>query len=466
LTLEKSSKKILILGGGFGGMYCAKKLECLMAKRKNIDAEIILVSRQNFFVFTPMLPQVVSGMIESNHVVVPLRQVLKNTKFYEAEVASIDVKKRKVNLWVENNNNNYNDDGHGENGSPLSDLTLDYDHLVISLGSDTNFPKSSDFAHVVFTLKNLKDALLLRNHIIDMLERADIESDLDKRRQMLNFVIVGGGLSGVETAAELNAFFHKVVKYYPNLKAKFSELPPHVTVIQSRDRILPELNSKLATDTLQKMNQDGISIILNTKVIDVGKGFVRTVTKEGEQSTIPANTVIWTVGISPNPLTASIACEKMTSGRPVVDSFLHVKGCENVWAVGDSAYIMDEISGEPFPATAQHALREAEVAAENIVNSLEKNNGLRKFKYGRDAQMALIGSKSAIANIAGINLSGFLIWCIWRVVYLKKLPMFKKRLRVALDWIIDIFFDPDLTHLRGLKEDRKFENHTKHIESR
>ena len=257
-----------------------------------------------------------------------------------------------------------------------------------------------------------------------------------------------------------------MVKYYPNLKAKFSELPPHVTIIQSRDRILPELNSKLATDTLQKMNQDGISIILNTKVIDVGKGFVRTVTKEGEHATIPANTVIWTVGISPNPLTASIACEKMTSGRPVVDSFLHVKGCENVWAVGDSAYIIDEISGEPFPATAQHALREAEVAAENIVNSLEKNNGLRKFKYGRDAQMALIGSKSAIANIAGINLSGFLIWCIWRAVYLKKLPMFKKRLRVALDWIIDIFFDPDLTHLRGLKEDRKFENHTKHIESR
>jgi len=425
----------------------------MVAKRK-IDAQITLVSRQNFFVFTPMLPQVVSGMIESNHVVVPIRQVLKSTKFYEADVTSIDVQGRQVNLKIEND-----DFAAGSRGSS-SNLTLEYDHLVVSLGSDINFPNlpaAGDPA--LFTLKDLKDALMLRNHIIDMLERADIEADPEKRRQMLHFVIVGGGLSGVETAAELNSFFRKVIKYYPNLKAQFSEMPPHVTIIQSRDRVLPELNPRLASYTLKKMTQDGISIILNTKVTEVGKGFVKMAKKmQDEETVLPASTVIWTAGISPNPVTAGMPCEKMVpSGRLMVDNFMRVKGFEELWAVGDCACIIDEVTGEPFPPTAQHALREAEVAAENIASALEeeKSARLRRFEYSRDARMAVIGSSSAIASIGSVNLSGFLIWCVWRAVYLNKLPMFKKRLRVALDWMVDLFFDPDLTHLRGLKEEEK-----------
>lgn len=443
------------MGGGFGGIYCAKKLETLIAKRK-IDAEITLVSRQNYFVFTPMLPQVISGMIESNHVVVPIRQALKQTKFYEAGVSSIDVRNKKVNVEV-----------NGGEG-PSFYLSLEYDHLVVSLGSDTNFLGISNIEDSVFTLKNLKDALVLRNHIIDMLERADIEVDPEKLKQMTNFIVVGGGLSGIETAAELNSFFSKAVKYYPNLKTRFQKNPISITVIQSRDRILPEINSELASFTLKKLRRDGISVVLDSKVVNVTNGSTKISCKDGRQSIIPANTVIWTAGISPNPITASIPCEKPASGRLPVDSFLRVKGYQNVWAVGDCAYIVHEITGEQFPATAQHALREAEIVAENIVSILktESTTELKTFKYSRNAQMAVIGSKTAIANIAGVNLSGFLIWCLWRAVYLKKLPMFKKRLRVLFDWTMDLFFDPDLTHLRGLKEDRIIEGRTnKQVES-
>jgi len=473
-----NSTRIVILGGGFGGVYCAKRLESLLAKRK-IHAQIILISKQNFFVFTPMLPQVVSGMIESNHVVVPIRQILKKTMFYEADVISIDEKNSQVILRV-NNDNGVDDNASSLTSISSSDLTLEYDHLVISLGSDTNFMNlhNGPISSSVFALKNLKDALMLRNHIIDMLERADIERDFDKRRQMLNFVIVGGGLSGVETAAELNSFFRKVIKYYPNLKEaahfarnkeqKKNQLLARVTLIQSRDYILPELNSELSAYTLKKMKDDGISIILNTKVVDVAKGIVSMVDKDnGKQSTISSNTVIWTAGISPNPVTLSIPrVEGMeSSGRLPVDKFLRVKGWENIWAVGDCAYILHESTGDPVPPTAQYAQREADVAAKNIVSSIiEKNKASSgtaatdvpyRFEYARDAQMALIGSRCAIAKIAGMNLSGFLIWCIWRAVYLKKLPMFKKRLRVLVDWTIDAFFDPDLTHLRGLKELRE-----------
>jgi len=397
-----------------------------------------------------MLPQVVSGMIESNHVVVPIRQILKNTTFYEADITSIDATKRLVHLVVENNSCE-------DVENVQTDLVLEYDHLVVSLGSDTHLLGIPDIPDMVFTFKNLKDALLLRNHIIDMLEKADIESNPEKRRQMLNFVIVGGGLSGVETAAELNSFLHKVIKYYPNLKSQVSEMPAYVTLIQSRDHLLPELDSKLADYTLKKMHDNGISIILNSRVIDIEEGYVKTIDKEGKQSNISTNTVIWTTGISPNPVIASIPCEKIMSGRLMVDDFLHVKGCENIWAVGDCAYLLDKTIGKPYPATAQHALREAELTAENIANSLEFIE-LRKFKYNRDAQMALISSRSAIANIAGMNLSGLLVWCLWRIVYLNKLPMFKKRLRVTLDWMMDIFFDPDLTHLRGLRESRATKN--------
>ncbi|HVX01609.1 MAG TPA: NAD(P)/FAD-dependent oxidoreductase, partial [Nitrososphaera sp.] len=457
MSAAHGGERILILGGGFGGVYCAKRLERLMA-RHNLDFQITLVSRQNFFVFTPMLPQVISGMIESNHVVVPIRQILKNTRFYEAEVQSIDAVNKKVLIRTGSNIDDADPNtaiangfeagqGRSPYGSTMPDLiALEYDHLVICLGSDTNFMCMPEIEDNVFVLKNLKDALVLRNHIIDMLERADIESDGDRRRQMLNFVIVGGGLSGIETAAELNQFLHDVIKYYPSLMAEFSGTIPKIIVVQSRDRILPEVNSRLAEYASRKLRQEGISIILNSRVTDVAKDHVVILDKkENIKSTIPTETVLWTAGISPNSIIASIPCDKPSSGRLPVDSHLRVQGHQNIWAIGDCAYILDEKNGEQFPPTAQYAIREAELVANNLVASLthEQHFRLRKFAYSRKAQMAIIGKRAAIANVGGINISGLVAWCIWRVVYLAKLPMLKKRLRIMFDWTIDLFFDSD-----------------------
>src|ERR1051326_2374449 len=344
--------RIMILGGGFGGVYCAKKLEQLMA-RWNLDIEITLVSRQNFFVFTPMLPQVVSGMIESNHVVVPVRQVLKRSRFYEADVVSIDTEAKQVKLRIT------------EGEETVSDVALGYDQLVVSLGSDTNFASMPHISEFVFTLKNLRDALVLRNHVIDMLERAEIETDEQKRKRLLNFVIVGGGLSGIETAAELNSFLHKVLKYYPGLTVNPSvRCPPfQVTIVQSRDRILPEVNAELAAFTLAKMREQETSIILNSKVIDVRSDSAIIADKQGKHTIIPTETVIWTTGVSANSVLSGIPCEKPATGRLPVDSFLRVKGHNEIWSVGDCAHIIQGLYGEPFPPTAQHALKEAEVAA-------------------------------------------------------------------------------------------------------
>jgi NADH:quinone reductase (non-electrogenic) len=265
-------------------------------------------------------------------------------------------------------------------------------------------------------------------------------------------VIVGGGLSGIETAAELRSFLHKVIKYYPHLDK--CGIRPTVTVIQSRDRILPEFTASMAHYTLKQLARDGISVILNSRVLSVQEGYVTLSEKGGQEMNIPAGTVIWTAGISPIEVTSCIPCSKSKSGRLPVDSFLRVDGYQEIWAVGDCALLTDENTGEPFPSTAQYAMREAKLVASNIANLLSHKQ-LEKFGYRRDFQMAVIGDKTAIARIAGRDIAGFAIWSLSRVVYLNKIPMLKKRLRVLFDWTIDAFFDPDLTHIRGLGENAK-----------
>lgn len=416
--------RVLVLGGGFAGVYCAKKLEKLAPR----GVEVSLVSRENFFVFTPMLPQVVSGAIESNHIVVPIRQIFKKTRFYEAAVESIDVHNKRVVLDLPD----------GEK------MVAEYDQLVVSLGSDTNFARLPGVEASVFALKSLKDALILRNHMIDMLERADIEPDLEKRSSMLTFVIVGGGLSGSETAGELCSFFKEAAKYYPNTRQAIS-----LVLVHSRDRLLPELDPDLADFTLGELLRGGVTVHLNSKVTGATAESVQ-IRSAGKEFSIPARTVIWTTGVSPSPTISEIPCGKPESGRLPVDGFMRVQDHDDIWAIGDCAHV----AGGRYPPTAQHAIKEAEVAAENIARARE-GRPLKELDYAGDSQMAIIGERKAIARISGVKIQGLAAWWLWRAVYLQKIPMLKKRLRVMFDWTIDVFFDRDLTHIRGFKDDRK-----------
>lgn len=440
--MARRRSRILVLGGGFAGVYCAKKLERL----GDPELQVSMVSSENFFVFTPMLPQVVSGMIESNHVVVPVRQILKKTRFYEARVESVDVWNKRVTIAT---------DRDGDGGSSNERLVVEYDQLVVSLGSGTSFARMPQIEPHVFTLKSLKDALVLRNHVIDMLERADMEPDPEKKRQLLTFVIVGGGLSGVETAGELDSFFHEAAKYYPHIH----DVPVELVLVQSGDRILPELDRDLADFTLRQLRSSGVKVHLGCRVVDAAQNSVRIKRKDGggEESTIAARTVVWTAGISPNPVIADIPCEgeRPGSGRLPVDEFLRVRGYDNIWAIGGCAHVVaDRSTGGLYPPTAQHAIREAEAAALNIARSMH-GRPLKEFDYGGDKQMAVVGERKAIAKISGIKLYGYPAWWLWRLVYLQKLPMLKKRLRVLSDWTIDAFFDRDLTHIRGFKDSGK-----------
>ncbi|MEO9295988.1 MAG: NAD(P)/FAD-dependent oxidoreductase [Nitrososphaera sp.] len=418
--------RVLVLGGGFAGVYCAKKLEKLAPR----GVEVSLVSRENFFVFTPMLPQVVSGAIESNHIVVPIRQIFKKTRFYEAAVESIDVHNKRVVLDLPDDEK----------------MVAEYDQLVVSLGSDTNFARlPSVEASSVFSLKSLKDALILRNHIIDMLERSDIEPDSEKRSRMLTFVIVGGGLSGSETAGELASFFKQVSRYYPNAGQAIS-----LVLVHSRDRLLPELDSDLADFTLGELVRSGVEVHLNSRVIGATPESVQIRSREGEFS-IPTRTIIWTTGVSPSPIVADIPGDgRPESGRLPVDGFMRVLGYDDVWAIGDCAYV----AAGRYPPTAQHAIKEAEIAAENIARSRE-GRPLKELDYAGDSQMAIIGERKAIARISGVKVHGLAAWWLWRAVYLQKIPMLKKRLRVMFDWTIDLLFDRDLTHIRGFKDDSR-----------
>lgn len=441
--MARRRSRVLVLGGGFAGVYCAKKLERL----GDPELQVSLVSTENFFVFTPMLPQVVSGMIESNHVVVPVRQILKKTRFYEACVESVDVWNKRVTLAT---------DRDKDGGSSKERLVVEYDQLVVSLGSGTSFACMSQIEPYVFTLKSLKDALMLRNHVIDMLERADMEPDPEKKRQLLTFVIVGGGLSGIETVGELDSFFHEAVKYYPHIH----DTPVELVLVQSGDRILPELDRDLADFTLRQLRSSGVKVHLGCRVVDGAQNSVRIKRKDGsggEESTIAARTVVWTAGISPNPVIADIPCEgeRPGSGRLPVDEFLRVRGYNNIWAIGDCAHIVaDRSTGGLYPPTAQHAIREAEAAALNIARSMH-GRPLKEFDYDGDKQMAVVGERKAIAKISGIKLYGYPAWWLWRLVYLHKIPMLKKRLRVLSDWTIDAFFDRDLTHIMGFKDSGK-----------
>jgi NADH dehydrogenase len=300
-----------------------------------------------------------------------------------------------------------------------------------------------------------------------MLERADITADKTLRARLLNFVVVGGGLSGIETAAELNSFLRKAIKYYPNIDSDSSSTPT-VTIVQSRDRILPEFALTLAEHTLRSLVHDGISVILNSKVVAVENGIATVSDRGGKETAIETATVIWTAGIAPIAVTSCIPGERSSSGRLQVDGHMRVRSQQDIWAIGDCALLTSETSGDPLPATAQYAIREAELVASNIAGIVKGSRlKLKQFRYDRDAQMAVIGDKTAIARMAGRNVSGFWVWCLWRIVYLNKLPMLKKRLRVLFDWTVDIFFDPDLTHLRGLEErkNQKSNRDIRHAES-
>jgi NADH dehydrogenase len=408
--------RVLILGGGFGGIYAAIELERVLRDRDNVN--ITLVTRDNYFLFTPMLHEVAASDLEMNTIINPLRKLLRRVKTFTGNIEKINLERRCVTVT---------------HGFDRHVHELPYDHLIIALGSGTNFFGLPGVQDAALTIKTLNDAIELRNRLITHLEEANSECAAGERQPLLTFVVVGAGFAGVETLGGINDFVRAAIRFYPNLAPEYV----HTILISSDEFILPELGSKLGAYAQRKLAARGVEIITRTRVTAVRDGLVEL----SDGRTIPATTLIWAAGNAPNPLVTALPTPK-SGGRILVNEHLEVQGFPGVWALGDCASIPDRETGGFHPATAQHAIREGRCAARNVAADIVGGRK-RSFSFSTLGRLAAIGRRTGVANIFGLNFSGFLAWWLWRTIYLFKLPRLEKKMRVALDWTLDLCFAND-----------------------
>ncbi len=406
--------RILILGGGFGGVYTARHLEKLCKRRP--DVEIVLVSRDNFLLMTPLLFEVCSGTLELRHCAFPIRAFLRTTRFGEATVQGIDLERRVVHVAA-----------HGKSDE------LAYDHLVLALGAMTNRETIPGAEHA-FTFKTLADALLLRNHIIECFEQADTEPDPRRKRGLLTFVIIGGGLVGVELFGELTAFVDEITPLYRHV----SRDEVRFLLLQGGDRIMPEIDTELANYGGRMVGgRRGAAIRTHAAVRAIEPGEVHL-----PDETIEAETIVLAAGIVPSPVVAGLPVEKDKRGHIVVDGTMRCKSRPEVWALGDCAQIPAP-DGKPYPNLAQHALREAKVLARNIHGVL---NGRppQPFVYETLGMMGSLGHSRAFGQLLKIRVHGALASFVRRTYYLLQMPGWSRRLRIMSDWTFALLFRVDI----------------------
>ena len=417
-TSGKTDKmQVVILGGGFAGAAAARFLDHTAARRNDVD--VTLVSRDNFVLFTPMLHEVAAGDLDPGEISNPLRKLLRRATVLNGDVKAIDLAARRVTISY---------------GAGARTRELPFDHLVLALGSETNYHGTPGVAEHAVGIKTLGDAIMLRSRVIAMLENANVEPHADRRKRMLTFVVVGGGFSGVETVGAINDFARDILRHYGQVDPR----EVRVILIHSGAVILPELGEALGLYAQQELSKRQVEIKLKTRVLSYADGAVHC--SDGE--TVPAQILVWAAGISPSPILKDTQLE-LRKGRVVVDSTLEVPQYPAIWAIGDCAAVIDPASEHPYPPTAQHALREGRRAAQNICARLEGERTI-PFVYKAPGELAAIGRRTGVARIFGLKFSGVVGWVLWRTVYLMKLPRIEKRLRVALQWALDAVFERDL----------------------
>jgi len=419
-----NKQRLLILGGGFGGVATAQRLQSHFKRDPNV--EITLVNRDNYFVFVPLLASAASGSIETLHILNPIRRMIPGVHFRAEEVIGIDLGRRVVTTT-----------------SPITgrEVRLPYDHLVLGLGNTINLAALPGVAQHGKTMKSLGDALHLRNHVISMLEAADVETDPNIRQELLTFVVAGAGYSGVETVGELNDLVHGIYKSYPSLSRESVK----VILLHSRDRILPEMGPGLANFALAKLRQRGVDVRLNTRIAAATPH--EAILNSGER--IPTRTLVVTVGAATNPVLASLPLPR-EKDRILTDSFMAVQGMPGIWALGDNAAVPNAAAnGELSPPTAQYALRQGKRLADNLAAVVRgQPQQMMPFSFPGLGQLCLVGHRAGVAELpGGVKLSGFIAWLMWRNVYLMKLPGLERKVRVGLGWALEIIFPRELSYI-------------------
>jgi NADH dehydrogenase len=407
-------QRIVIVGGGFAGVATARHLERLSRRRP--DVEIVLVSRDNFVVMTPLLFEIFSGTLDMRSCSLPVRAFLRSTRFVEASVESIHTEARTVRL-----------------ASDGQTKELRYDQLVVALGSKTNRDLIPGAAHA-FTFKTVADALLLRNHVIERFERADVETNPERKSQLLTFVIIGGGLVGVELLGELTSFVDGIKHFYSHVGRD----DVHFVLLQSADRIMPEVDPALAAYGQQALvSRPGVEVRTNAQVRAIEP---RKIHLGGEA--IAADTIVLAAGVIPSPVVSALLVPKDNRGRILVDPTMRSRSHPEVWAIGDCASIPGP-DGRPYPSLAQHALREAKALAVNVFGVLN-NQPPKPFVYHMLGMMGSLGRCNGFGQFFKIRLHGFPAWFIRRTYYVSQMPGWRRRLRIMIDWTFGLLFRPDI----------------------
>ncbi len=419
--LQQKTKKItriLILGGGFAGAYTARSLEKIW--KGSGDIEVTLVSKENYFLLTPLLFEAGSGVLEPRHAVNPIRLMFDHVRFLQGTVEAIEIDQHAVTVRL------------------IDDRVqkLEFDQIVLAIGGVTN-TKVIPGSEQARTFKTLFDAISLRNHCIRLFERADGEMDEHKRRALLTFVIIGGGLVGLELQGELTEFIKNVARAYPRIRVENIRF----YLIEAGPRLVPELVPDLGEYAQKVLARRGVNVRLNTPV----KSMDATHVHIGESETIDSETIVLAAGVAANPLLARLPVEKDRKGRAAVHGTMQSRSHPFVWALGDCASIPDP-NGNPYPMLAQHALREARLMGKNI-SAVLRGQTPKPFIYSNKGTLAALGRHKGVGLVYGIKIYGFLAWWVWRTYYLLQMPHFDRRLRLVIDWTIALFFRNDVVEL-------------------
>ena len=429
--------RVVILGGGFAGVYTAKYLTRLLGSRRDVHVE--LLSEENYFVFQPLLPEVAAGSINPNHVINAIRDVVPKAQFRWCKINRVDTENKVVLV------------AQGE-GRALT--AVPYDQLVFGLGKVSDFSSMPGVNEHALPMKDLGDAFRLRNHVFRCLELADIEADPAEKQALLTFVVAGGGFSGVETTGELSEMLRKCMRSFRNVAMDDVRL----FLVHSGETVLQQLTPDLGRAAEKILRKRKIEMILETRV--------RAATRHGVYLSngrfLPTRTFVCTIGAAPNPVARDVLesggfVEGRIGGRGIgvfeTDLTLACTNRPGYWAVGDNAGVPDPANpGGLCPATAQFAVRQAKTCARNILAAID-GRPAAAFRFRNLGMLASLGRRAAVADILGMPVSGFLAWCAWRAVYFFKLPGIVRRLRVAIDWNLDFFFPRDITQIQTAKAD-------------
>jgi NADH dehydrogenase len=417
---------IVILGGGFAGAGTARELTRLFDKEE--DSQITLVDQHNYQLFTPMLTEVVGGEIEPSHTISAIHRLSPRISFMQGRVDHIALEGKRVTVTT----------GNPEEGMAGAQRVPHADQLVIALGSVTTFHHSPGIAENALTIKSVDDAAAIHNRALALLEAASAEPDEARRRDLLTFVVGGGGFSGVETMAALNDMVRDVARRYAHLR----DNPPRTVLIHPGERLLPELGGRLANYAQRQLERRGVEVLLKTEIAGAGPDYVEL---EGGKR-IETRLLVWAAGEKPSPVIDTLDCPRGKHGGIVVDATMAVPGHPGVSALGDCAEIPQQGGKGSYAPTAQNATREGTLVARNVVARLHGEQP-RPFVYTPIGELAIVGKRTGVASIYGRQVSGPLAWAMWRAIYLAKIPLFRKRARVALDWTLDLLFGREIVSL-------------------